>query len=196
MKNNSGKNRAATYARVLLGMGCWLVAATAAKAQVTVVSLGEVSAGVNKEVIVPVLMNVASSDTKIGSVSASIGFDSTVVSFVRAEKGFLLDGVNGTVQTKIEVNEAEPAKSRLQFTVATEGEPRKALKEGLLLSLIFKINKDAPVKTKMPLTMAQLRAESPDNPPKAIDPLTGTPGSIEVLSPESVPYVACFIFSH
>ncbi|HWP85354.1 MAG TPA: cohesin domain-containing protein, partial [Terriglobia bacterium] len=57
-------------------------------AQVTVVSLGEVSAGAGAEVIVPVLLNPASSETKIGSITAAISFDPAIVSFLRAEKGF------------------------------------------------------------------------------------------------------------
>jgi hypothetical protein len=163
---------------------------------VTVVSLGNVSAGVNTEVIVPVLLNPASSETKVGSVSATIGYDSSVATFLRGEKGFLLDGVNAGFQAEPEVNAAEPAKSRLQLTVATAGEPRKALREGLLVSLIFRINAEAPVKTKMPLTLSELRAEGPESPPATIAPLTGTPGSIEVLSPDAVPYVGCFLFTH
>jgi len=193
----TSRNHGARFQReILFLIAGWLTASIAAHAQVTVVSLGNVSAGVNSEVIVPVLLNPATTETKVGSVSATIGYNSSVAAFLRGEKGFLLDGVNAKLQTKSELNEADPAKSRLLLTVATEGELRKALREGLLLSLIFKINADAPLKTKMPLTVSQLRAESPDSPPVAINPLTGTPGSIEVLSPESVPYVGCFIFTH
>jgi Cohesin domain len=173
-----------------------LAAVALAQAQVTVVSLGTVSAGVDKEVIVPLLLTPATSETKVGNISATVGFDSSVASFLRAEKGFLLGGVNGKIRAELHKNTAEPANSTVEVSVATEGEPRKALREGLVLSLIFKINADAPVNTKTPLRFQKLAAETAETPPKPINPLTGAPGSIEVLSPESVPYIGCFFFTH
>ena len=92
-----------------------------AHAQVTVVSLGDVSGGVGTEVIVPVLLNPATTETRVGSISSTIGFDRKLVTFLRAEKGFLLDGVNGKFQTKVQENAAKPEKSNLQLEIATEG---------------------------------------------------------------------------
>ena len=171
-------------------------AGIAARAQVTVVSLGNVSAGVNTEVIVPVLLNPATTETRVGSISSIIGFDRKLVTFLRAEKGFLLDGVNGKFQTKVQENAAKPENSNLQLEIATEGEPRKALREGLVLSLIFKINADTPPNTMVPLRFEKVSAGSADTASQPIEPITSTPGSIEVLSPESVPYVSCFFFTH
>ena len=168
----------------------------AAHAQVTVVSLGDVSGGVSSEVIVPVLLNPATTETRVGSISSTIGFDRKLVTFLRAEKGFLLDGVNGKFQTKVQENAAKPEKSSLQLEIATEGEPRKALREGLVLSLIFKINADTPPNTMVPLRFEKLNVGSTDRPSQPIEPITSTPGSIEVLSPESIPYVSCFFFTH
>jgi len=171
-------------------------AGIAAHAQVTVVSLGDVSGGVSSEVIVPVLLNPATTETRVGSISSTIGFDRKLVTFLRAEKGFLLDGVNGKFQTKVQENAAKPEKSSLQLEIATEGEPRKALREGLVLSLIFKINADTPPNTMVPLRFEKVSAGSADTASQPIEPITSTPGSIEVLSPESVPYVSCFFFTH
>lgn len=180
----------------MLGIACWMAAAPAAHAQVTVVSLGDVSGGVTAEVIVPFLLNPATTETKVGDISATVGFDSSVATYLRTEKGFLLDGVNGKIHAELHENTAEPANSSVQVDVATEGQPRKALREGLVLTLVFKINKDAPVKTKMPLRFLKLSASTAESPPQPIEPLTGAPGSIEVLSPESVPFVSCFFFTH
>ncbi|MBI4480973.1 MAG: hypothetical protein HY651_13215 [Acidobacteria bacterium] len=168
----------------------------AAYAQVTVVSLGDVSGGVGTEVIVPVLLNPATTETRVGSISSTIGFDRKLVTFLRAEKGFLLDGVKGKFQTKVQENAAKPETSTLQLEIATEGEPRKALREGLVVSLIFKINGDAPAKTVVPLRFEKVSAGSADTASQPIEPITSTPGSIEVLSPESIPYVSCFFFTH
>ncbi|HWP83780.1 MAG TPA: hypothetical protein VNN17_01195, partial [Terriglobia bacterium] len=116
--------------------------------------------------------------------------------FLRAEKGFLLDGVNGKIQAEQRESARDPGASAVRFTVATEGEPRKPLREGLVLSLIFRIRPEATANTKVALRFQELSAATVDEPPRPVEPLTGTPGSVEVLSPESVPYVACFFFSH
>ena len=46
------------------------------------------------------------------------------------------------------------------------------------------------------MVFEKVSAADLSNPQKPIEPLTGQPGSIEVLSPEQVPFVACFFFSH
>jgi hypothetical protein len=191
------RNSLSGYGRSWLLAATWMaVAAGAAHAQVTVVSLGKVSGGVNSEVIVPVLLNPASTETRVGSISATIGFDSSLVAFLRGEKGFLLDGVNGAFRTELHENSAQPAESTVQLEVATEGEPRRALREGLVLSLIFKIKESAPAGTVTPLRIAKLAAATADSSPQPIEPLVPVSGSVEVLAPEAVPYISCFFFTH
>ena len=197
---NQFSNRHDSSCAGLFGYVLWIGLAaasfaTVAAAQVTVVALGTVSGGVKSEVIVPVLLTPANTDTKVGSITADIGFDGNVVTFIRAEKGFLLDGVNGKFQAEVAPNPPDPAKSSVHFEVKTEGEPRKALRDGLVLSLIFKINEKAAPAT-MPLKFQKLAAATADTPSKPVEPLVPTPGSIEVLAPESVPYVGCFFFTH
>src|SRR5437867_12023011 len=68
-----------------------------ARAAGTTVSLGTVSGLPTAEVFIPVLLDPSPSEVKIGDITAAIKFENKLVSFVRAEKGFLLDGVSGVI---------------------------------------------------------------------------------------------------
>jgi len=173
-----------------------LYSVQAASEDGTRVSLGTVSGPPKGQVMVPLYLTPDPAGIKVGSISAAIGFKGKVVSFVRAEKGFLLDGVNAGFEVELRKDDKDPDKSILQLEVATEGVERKALREGLILSLIFRIEADAPESTKVALTFEELSAGNLDSPAGAIEPLSGKEGSIEVISPEQVPYVACFFFTH
>ena len=110
-----------------------------------------------------------------------------------AEKGFLLDGVGGkrTATPKL-----DGARSSVTIDVITEGEPRKSLRKGLVLSLVFKVNEKAVSDTKMPLTLSAVTLATSDAEPKELTALNLTPGEIHVLAPENVPFVSCFFFTH
>ena len=170
--------------------------AQAAPARGTRVSLGSVSAAPKGQVMVPLFLTPVPSETQVGSLSAAISFEGKAVSFLRADKGFLLDGVNGGIEAQLQKDSSNPNKSILQLEVTTRGENRKALREGLLLSLVFRVEADAVPETNVTLNFEKLSAATPDAPPKAIEPLVGQKGTIEVLKPESVPYVGCFFFTH
>lgn len=171
-------------------------AAPAAPQKTTLVSLGEVAGGPKSQVIVPVFLTPASPETKVGRVSATITFNSKVVTFVRAEKGFLLEGVNGAFKVDLQKDANNSEQSVLGVDIFTQGENRKPLREGMILSLLIDINEDTPAGTNIPLELGKVVASSLDSPPQPIEPLTSKNGNIEVLKPESVPYVACFFFTH
>ncbi|MSO20053.1 MAG: hypothetical protein EXQ56_06235 [Acidobacteria bacterium] len=180
--------------KVLYAMALLLaLAAPVARAQSNGVSLGNVSAGVKSNVIVPLMLDLESEDVRVGSITATVGYSPTIVTFDRAEKGFLLDGVSGKFKATAKVS---GEKSEIQVEIFTEGEPRKPLRKGLTLSLIFKINDSATLNTKMPLTLSNVQALTLDPEPKPVQPLAVTAGMIEVLSPENVPFVSCFFFTH
>jgi hypothetical protein len=116
-----------------------------------------------------------------------------VATFDRAEKGFLLDSVGGKITVAAK---PDGAKSAISIEIFTEGSPRKPLRKGLVLSLVFKINEKAESDTKMPLTLSAVSLTTPDDEPKEIASLNLTPGEIHVLAPENVPFVSCFFFTH
>jgi hypothetical protein len=162
----------------------------------TRISLGTVSAPPKGEVMAPLYLTPDPSETRVGSISARIRFDSSLFTFVKAEKGFLLDGVGGEVTSSLEKDPKDAGKSSILLEVATKGEPRKALREGLVLTLVFRIGENAPAGQSFPLTVEEARATDIADPPKAVQPLVSQGGTIEVIRPEEVPYVACFFFSH
>ncbi len=172
------------------------LSASVAQAQSNGVSLGNVSAGVKSNVIVPLMLDLESEEVRVGRIIATVGYNSNIATFDRAEKGFLLDGVGGKFKATAKVSGEN---SEIQVEILTEGEPRKPLRKGLTLSLIFKINENAELDTKMPLTLSNVQAltlSAGDAEPKPVQPLAVTAGMIEVLSPENVPFVSCFFFTH
>jgi hypothetical protein len=160
----------------------------------TRVALGSVSGAVNAQVMVPVFVTPYPSGASVGSVTATIEYANKGITFVKAEKSFLLDGVNGGIQVQNEKDAKNPAKSIMHLEVATKGEPRKPLREGLLVTLLFRLEPDAPAGTKVDLTLTSAAATNLES--KPVQPLVSKSGSIEVLKPENTPYVGCFFFTH
>ena len=162
----------------------------------TRVTLGNVSGPAKGKVMVPLYLTPASEELRLGSISAAIGFDSKMVSFVRAESGFLLEAADGTFHAEVKKGAESSTHSVLLLEIATKGEPQKPIKEGLVLTVAFQIAPDAAVGSKVNLDFEKLSAGDLSTPPKVIEPLSGQKGIIEILLPETLPYVACFFFSH
>ena len=180
---------------LLIGRVPALYAAQDAPPKSTLVSLGAVSGGPKAQVMVPLFLTPVPADRQVGSFSATIEFTNKGITFLKAEKSFLLDGVNGSVKAESEKDPSDPAKSIIHLEVSTSGEPRKALRDGLTLSLVFKIEPDATPGI-VPLDFKNVAAGNLETPPKPITPVISKKGTIEVLKPEAVPYVGCFFFSH
>ena len=170
--------------------------AQAATDKATRIALGAVSGPAKSQVMIPLFLTPYPPEAPVGSVSATIGYKDKGITFQRAEKSFLLDGVNGGIDVKVKKDPKDPAKSVIHAEVTTKGEPRKSLREGLLLTLVFKIEPDAPTSTTVNLAIDQASASNLDSPPKPVQPIARKNGTIEIVAPEGVPYVSCFFFSH
>ena len=160
------------------------------------IALGAVSGDPTSQVMIPLFLTPYPPETPVGSVSATIEYNDKGLTYQRAEKSFLLDGVGGGIDVKVEKDPKDPTKSVIRAEVTTKGEPRKSLREGLLLTLVFKIEPDAPASTTVSLAINQASASNLDSPPKPVQPIVRKNGTIEIVAPEGVPYVGCFFFSH
>ena len=167
--------------------------AQAASAGTTSVALGAVSSPPKRQVMVPVFLTPG---TPVGSFSAEIRFARKGLLFVRAEKGFLLDSVNATFRAVAEDDASKPGQSVIRLEVSTGGETPKALREGLVLSLVFRVEADAEPDTTVKLVLDRLTAATPSTPPRPVTPLVGREGTVEILRPDAAPYVGCFFFTH
>jgi hypothetical protein len=189
----------AELAAIAIASVLWIVARPA-RAQSSepggAVSLGSVSGTPKGEVMVPVLLTPRPSETEIGSVELEITFESEAVSFLLAEKSFLLDGVRGVLEARQTVDPADAAKSRVFVRIETKSQPRKSLPEGLILSLRFAVKPSAIPGTTVPLKVGRLSLEDLSSPPKSVRAGVDSEGSIEVIRPEDVPVVPCFFFAH
>lgn len=161
----------------------------------TRISLGTVAGAAKSQVMVPVFLTPYPPGASIGGITATIEYSGRGITFVRAEKSFLLDGVNGLARATHVPAPGEADKSSIHLEVVTQGEPRKPLREGLIVTLLFRIEPDAAA-TTAPLQVTETSATDTDTPPRPIKPLASRNGSIEILAPESVPYVGCFFFTH
>lgn len=173
-----------------------LCSAQANTDKATRIALGAVSGPAKSQVMIPLFLTPYPAEAPVGNVSATIEYKDKGLTFQRAEKSFLLDGVGGGIDVKVEKDPKDPTKSVIHAEIATKGEPRKSLREGLLLTLVFKIEPDAATSTTVNLTIDQASASNLDSPPKPLQPIVRKNGSIEILAPEGVPYVGCFFFSH
>lgn len=167
--------------------------AQAATAEITAISLGAVSAPPRGQVMVPLFLTPG---MQVGSLSATIRFEKNALAFVRAEKGFLLDSVNATFRAEVTDDASSPGQSVLRLEVSTGGENRRPLREGLVLSLVFRVEADATPDTTVRLLFDGLSAATPETPPRPVAPLAGREGTVEILRPDAVPYVGCFFFTH
>ncbi len=82
----------------------------------------------------------------------------------------------------------------MQIEISTAGEPRKPLREGLILTLVFRINEKANAPETVKLDLQKTSVTTIDT--KPVQPILSKNGTIEIVKPESVPYVGCFFFSH
>ena len=162
----------------------------------TAISLGAVSAAPKGQVMVPLFLTPGGPGTQVGRFSAAIRFEKGSLAFVRAEKGFLLDSVNATFHTEVTDDAAHPGQSVVQLEVAAGGADPKPLREGLVLSLVFRVEANAKTDTTAILAFDRVTATTPGPASREVTPLIGRQGTVEILRPDATPYVGCFFFTH
>jgi len=168
--------------------------AQTAAAGPTTVTLGAVSAPPREQVMVPLFLTPGGAP--VGSLTATIRFEKNSLSFLRAEKGFLLDSVGVTFRAEVTDDAARPGQSVIQLEVSTAGANRRPLRDGLVLSLVFRVEPHASPDSTVRLLWDRLSATTPETPPRPVASLVGREGTVEVLRTDGVPYVGCFFFTH
>ena len=162
----------------------------------TAISLGAVSAAPKSQVMIPLFLTPGDSGAQVGRFSAAIRFETGSLAFVRVEKGFLLDGVNATFHAEVMDDSEHPGQSVVQLEVSTGGATPKPLREGLVLSLVFRVEANAKPDTTAIVAFDRLTATTPGSPSKEVTPLIGRQGTVEILRPDGTVYVGCFFFTH
>jgi hypothetical protein len=162
----------------------------------TAISLGAVSAPPKGQVMVPLFLTPGASGAQVGRFDAAIRFDRGSLEFVRAEKGFLLDSVNATFRTEVTDDPEHPGQGVVHLEVSSGGAAPKPLREGLVLSLVFRVEADAKPDTTAVLAFERLAAGGPGAASGEVTPVIGREGTVEILRPDATPYVGCFFFTH
>jgi hypothetical protein len=186
--------RLVTRLVVVLGLATMTALAQAQKQEGARLALAAVGGKPGGRVMVPLLLTPEPAESKVGRVSAAISFDTKVVAFGKAEEGFLLDGVGAKFTAKAEKGAA--GRDRVRVEVFTEGSSRQALREGLLLTLVFQIEAHARPGSIATLEFETKEAFGLSEPPNTVSVLAAENGSIEVVAAEEMPAVSCFFFTH
>jgi len=162
----------------------------------TAISLGAVSSAPKGQVMVPLFLTPGGPGAQVGRFSAAIRFEKGSLAFVRAERGFLLDSVNATFHAEATDDPEHPGQSVVQLEVSAGGGDPKPLREGLVLSLVFRVEADAKPDTTAILAFDRVTATTPGDAPKEVAPVIGRQGTVEILRPDGTVYVGCFFFTH
>ena len=171
-------------------------AAQEAPPEATAISLGAVSAAPRGQVMIPLFLTPGGTGAPVGRFAAAIRFEKGSLAFVRAEKGFLLDSVNATFHAEVMDDAEHPGQSVVQLEVSSGGADPKPLREGLVLSLVFRVEADAQPDTTAVLAFDRVTATTPGAASREVTPLIGRQGTVEILRPDATPYVGCFFFTH
>lgn len=158
----------------------------------TLISLGNVSGAPKNQVMVPLFLTPVPSELAVGKITATIAYARNEVTFLRAEKSFLLDNIPSSLEAKTAKDPSDPSKSLVSVTIETKGKP---LHEGLVLTLFFRIAPNAITRT-IPLEIQKASATKIGPPPKPVHPLLTKKGSIQIAKPAALPYAGCFFFTH
>ena len=201
MKSYFDKTRKAKTSLAGLGVGLLLVwggllsaSAVAAPDNATSVTLGDVAGLPKTQVMVPLYLTPNPPTKKVGRISGTITFENKGVTFLKAEKGIILQGVNGTFDVRIQEDPKNAGLSLINFEISSGSGER--LREGVLLFLTFSIKGDASPDVDIPLKLQDVKLTDGEDPPHPVQPLTSKNGTIDVIVPEEVPYTSCFFFSH
>lgn len=164
--------------------------------EATAISLGAVSAPPKGQVMIPLFLTPGGSGAPVGRFTAAIRFEKGSLAFVRAEKGFLLDSVNATFHAEVTDDLEHPGQSVVQLEVSSGGTDPKPLREGLVLSLVFRVEDNAQTDTTAVLAFDRVSAATPGSDSREVTPVIGREGTVEILRPDATPYVGCFFFTH
>ncbi len=128
---------------------------------------------------------------EIGSAINEITFPAQLLSFQEVRKGLAAEVVEAEVTTEVKQDDQDPESSILKVTI--EGKAGMAIPRGVLVDLVFNISEQAQLGEILVLKNVA-SAVSPDDPPRPVDPVTGSDG--EIVIDETAIVFACFFYMH
>lgn len=145
------------------------------------------------EAEVPVPIYFESGGVTAGTLSLEITFPAKLLSFLKAEKSFLVEAAKGQIQADVQ-SDSRADQSTLKLTLSTPaGEtPREFIPDGPIAYLTFRVAKEAPLDTEIVLA-AKAGGVTTDDPPRPIPSIATSDGRILI---KLVPLTACFFYMH
>lgn len=130
---------------------------------------------------------------KVGSIAMEINFPKRLLSFIKSERSYLSEALGANISAEV-VDAEDEDKSKLKLEIsapAGKGGP-KAIPDGPIAYIVFKISKDAQPNTEIVLEN-KAKAMTAEDSPKPVKPIVADNGKISVV-PEII--TSCFFYMH
>lgn len=148
--------------------------------------LGNDIATPGEKVFLPVTL-ITTDDAQVAKVSLEISFPSDVLSFVEAVQGLASESAEAEVKVDLSRDGSQPREGILRVDVRSS----KAISQGVLVTLLFQLSKEAESDKVISLKSLKQAAQSVEGQPLEA---RGSDGSITVVS--EAPIMACFFYMH
>ncbi len=159
----------------------------------TRITIGPTSALPSSQVSLPIYL-AAASGIKVGSLRLEITFPNKLLSFVKSEKSYVLEGGGASLSAEVKEHGEDKNKSVLKLIISAqdEGQARRVIPDGPIAYITFEISKDAQPGTDIVLEN-KATAMTAEDMPSQIDPLISYDGKISVVQNL---IISCFFYMH
>lgn len=154
-------------------------------------SVKELTGPPGAEVVLPVTLS-APEALKIGEIKIRVGFQKSLLTFVKMELGGLATAGGATLQTQVRPGSDDSSAVDITLSTSAAASPRQTLAAGEIGRIVFRIGKTAKPNSWIPLSLA-VTASSVDDPPSPITPVTAYRTRVGVAVP---PAIGCFFYMH
>lgn len=158
--------------------------------QVTRLDLGFDTEQPGHEVVMPLILDLPEG-VEVGTAVSQITFPTQLLSFGGVTPGLSAQAAGAEVSAVEKVDDQHPENTVLTVTVSTK--QGGAIPSGMIADLVFTISEDAPIEMTIKLENV-VSALTSDDPPRAVDSITGKEGEIAVSA--TSPAFACFFYMH
>jgi len=158
--------------------------------QVTHLDLGFDTEQPGHDVVVPLILDLPQG-VEVNTAVSQITFPTQLLTFRGAIAGLSAQAAGAEVSAVEKEDDQNSQNTIITVTVSTA--PGGAIPSGMIADLAFTISENAPIEVTIKLKNVA-RALTPDDPPRAVEPIMGKEGEIVVSA--TSPVFACFFYMH
>ena len=140
--------------------------------------------------VVPLILDLPQG-VEVNTAVSQITFPTQLLTFRGAIAGLSAQAAGAEVSAVEKEDDQNSQNTIITVTVSTA--PGGAIPSGMIADLAFTISENAPIEVTIKLKNVA-RALTPDDPPRAVEPIMGKEGEIVVSA--TSPVFACFFYMH